>query len=38
MPGTLEKILVSEGDVVKKGQQLGTLVAMKMEVKLLKYL
>jgi 3-methylcrotonyl-CoA carboxylase alpha subunit len=31
MPGTLEKISVKEGDVVKKGQQLGTLVAMKME-------
>ena len=32
MPGTLEKISVKEGDTVKKGQQLGTLVAMKMEV------
>ncbi|CAG7832794.1 unnamed protein product [Allacma fusca] len=31
MPGTLEKISVKEGDVVTKGQQLGTLVAMKME-------
>ena len=32
MPGTLETISVAEGDTVKKGQQLGTLVAMKMEV------
>lgn len=32
MPGTLEKVLVSAGDAVSKGQQLGTLVAMKMEV------
>jgi len=31
MPGTLEKVFVSVGDSVKKGQQLGTLVAMKME-------
>jgi len=33
MPGTLEKILVAEGEQVTKGQQLGTLVAMKMEVR-----
>jgi biotin carboxyl carrier protein len=32
MPGTLEKVSVKEGDKVTKGQQLGTLVAMKMEV------
>jgi len=31
MPGTLEKVAVKEGDAVAKGQQLGTLVAMKME-------
>jgi len=31
MPGTIEKVNVKEGDVVKKGQPLGTLVAMKME-------
>jgi biotin carboxyl carrier protein len=32
MPGTLEKISVKEGDQVIRGQPLGTLVAMKMEV------
>lgn len=32
MPGTLEKVSVKEGEKVTKGQQLGTLVAMKMEV------
>lgn len=32
MPGTLEKISVNVGDTVTKGQKLGTLVAMKMEV------
>jgi 3-methylcrotonyl-CoA carboxylase alpha subunit len=31
MPGTLEKVFVKVGDSVKKGQQIGTLVAMKME-------
>lgn len=32
MPGTLEKVTVKDGETVSKGQQLGTLVAMKMEV------
>lgn len=32
MPGTLEKVTVKQGETVSKGQQLGTLVAMKMEV------
>jgi len=37
MPGTLEKVSVKEGDTVTRGQQLGTLVAMKMEVRLLQF-
>ena len=31
MPGILEKILVKEGDVVKQGESIFILIAMKME-------
>lgn len=31
MPGVLDKILVQSGDVVKKGDSLFVLIAMKME-------
>jgi len=35
MPGLVDKIFVNKGDVVKKGDSLLVIVAMKMEVNLL---